>query len=230
MNSSDTIKAPVNSATSTPPQLETFFGNLGYRLKLLEDTRAQTDIFLSTRFNVFNFIEPDENRLSDIIAWLLNPNEGHGQKEKFLKAFLKVVCERDDLDYAECHIKREDLTAFIERDRRRLDIRVEFKNFAIAIENKPWADEQPEQIGDYVEHLQKGFGENFTIIFLTQDGREPTSLKEKLLHKNQLQTIAYLGKFKQWLEACIKECCSDKVRWFLRDFIDFLEHKFPIEI
>jgi hypothetical protein len=226
-------KAAVKSATSTPPQLETFFGNLTYRLKLLNDTRTQTDIFLSTRFNVFDFIEPDENRLSEIIARMLDPNERHGQKAGFLNAFLKVICEREGLDSADCKVKREDLTAFIERGRRRIDIRVELRNFAVAIENKPWANEQPEQIGDYVEHLQKCFKENFTIIFLTQDGRKPTSLKEevleKLLDKGQLLTVAYPGRFKQWLEACIKECCSDKVRWFLRDFTDFVEHKFPVE-
>jgi hypothetical protein len=33
---------------------------------------------LATGFNVFHLIEPDENKLSDILAGLLDPKGSHG--------------------------------------------------------------------------------------------------------------------------------------------------------
>ena len=57
----------MNSPKEVNVELKAFFGGLGYRLKLLEETRAETDVLLSSRFNVFRFIEPDENRVC--VVW-----------------------------------------------------------------------------------------------------------------------------------------------------------------
>lgn len=43
---------------------------------------------LAPDFNPFDFIEPNEIRLSRILAWLLNPRTSHGQGGRFLDAFL----------------------------------------------------------------------------------------------------------------------------------------------
>jgi hypothetical protein len=211
-------------------QLKDFFGNLGYRLKLLEEVRAQTDVFLSTRFNVFDYIEPDENRLSDVIAGLLDPKETHAQGDRFLRAFLNMVCGLNEGLSGGCLVLREDLTSFIQSNRRRMDILLVFDDFAVAIENKPWAGEQADQIADYVDHLRRRFVDNFIIVFLSPEGSEPESLKpgdkERIRKHRQLVCVGYNGVYRHWLEACVKECCSEKIMWFLRDFIGFVEHEF----
>ncbi|HYE32147.1 MAG TPA: PD-(D/E)XK nuclease family protein [Methylomirabilota bacterium] len=211
-------------------KLQAFFGNLGYRLKLLEETRAQTDVFLSSRFNIFSFIEPDENRLSDIIAALLNPKGAHGQGDKFLREFLKCVCGRTLPKVGSVAVQREDFTTFIKSDRRRMDILVEMEDLAVAIENKPWAREQEDQVRDYIRHLHSRYGDRFIIVYLSATGCEPTSLQEKqkqeLKAAGRLVCAAYNGHLRDWLELCVKESSSDKIRWFLRDFINFIEGEF----
>src|SRR3712207_5367167 len=42
-------------------------------------------------FCVFDFIKPNENALSDIVAELLDPQGSHGQGDVFLRAFLIEV-------------------------------------------------------------------------------------------------------------------------------------------
>jgi hypothetical protein len=220
----------MNSPNKSRAALQTFFGNLGYRLKLLEETRAQTDVLLSSRFNVFGFIEPDENRLSDIIATLLDPKGKHGQGNKFLHEFLKTVCRKDSAPPASGTVLREDFTTFIKSDRRRMDVLVEMEHLAVAIENKPWAREQEDQIGDYVGHLRRRYDDRFIIVFLSPTGCEPISLPDKqkceLMAAGQLICAAYNGRLHEWLDGCLKECASDKFRWFLRDFITFIEGEF----
>jgi hypothetical protein len=71
---------------------------------------------------------------------------------------------------------REKATSLIENRRRRLDIVVDLKFFGIGIENKPWAGEQPAQIGDYVANLERRFAGNYKIIYLSAGGGEPTSI------------------------------------------------------
>ena len=220
----------MNSPIKFSAELQAFFGNLGYRLKLLEETRAQTDVLLSSRFNVFSFIEPDENRLSDIIATLLDPKGAHGQGDKFLREFLKSVCQTDSARCASATVLREDFTTFIKSDRRRMDVLVEMEDLAVAIENKPWAREQEEQIGDYVGHLRRRYDDRFIIVFLSPARCEPISLpeiqKRELMDAGRLICAAYNGRLHDWLTGCLKECSSDKFRWFLRDFITFIEGEF----
>lgn len=221
----------MTSPKSINAELRSFFENLAYRLKLLEETRAQTDVFLSSRFNIFNFIEPDENRLSDIIATLLNPRGEHGQGDIFLREFLKIVCRKESSASGSVAVHREDFTTFLKSNRRRMDVLVEMEDFALAIENKPWAREQEEQVGDYVGHLQRRYSQ-FIIVFLSPTGCDPTSLPEKKMKElkstGKLVCAAYNGHLRDWLGRCVKECSSEKIRWFLRDFITFIEKEFSI--
>src|SRR3989442_9263400 len=74
----------------------------------------------ATRFNVFDFIEPDENRLSDVLAWLLDPQESHGQGDLFLRLIFRQL----RLSYnakltGDAKVRREVPTHGIEKYRRR---------------------------------------------------------------------------------------------------------------
>src|SRR5438552_10407097 len=131
-------------------ELRSFFGNLSYRVKIAEQTQRSIAPFLAPKFNVFDFILPDENRISDILACLLDPNGEHAQGELFLKKFLHHVCEIGELPYYDqISVTRENRTALLEKNRRRMDIMIHvpgippvIRDFGIAIENKPWAGEQ----------------------------------------------------------------------------------------
>ena len=131
-------------------RLEIFSLSLRQKLQIYRKEKLRWDRFLSTDFNVvFEFIRPNENRLSDIIACLLDANGSHGQQGKFLDAFLKRLFEPDrvaELSGKQPQVKREDPTHYNENQYRRIDITVDFEGFGIGIENKPWDREQEYQL------------------------------------------------------------------------------------
>jgi hypothetical protein len=214
----------------TREDLVHFTGNLQYRLKLLARTRQHTDRLLATRFNVFAYIRPNENRLSDVIAGLLDANGDHGQGDAFLKAFIEALCGPTPPPWDFRAVLREKATSLIESDRRRLDVLVDLASFGIGIENKPWAAEQDDQIGDYVANLERRFAGNYVIVYLSSAGAEPTSIDEtarkKLLKEGKLVLWAYRGRFNEWLKRCHQICEAEKIRWFLYDLIAYGETTF----
>ncbi len=170
------------------------------------------------------------------MAELLNPKGKHGQKELFLKEFIKSL--KGLVSNSETLIGLENLTsAKVSSEHStpygRIDILIEFPNrVAIAIENKPWAGEQSEQLQRYVRWLEETYTYEgrYLLVFLTGTKREATSISESL--KNQLKEegkfleTSYGELLKPWLLKCVKECESDKVRWFLKDFVSWIEENF----
>jgi len=222
---------------TTKEELESFFGHLDYRLKLHEKTNSAVQPLLASRFNVFDFIAPDENRLSDILACLLDPEGVHSQGGVFLEGFLHHVC---DLKFSVRNVervivRREERTGLIERNRRRLDILIDVEGFipedcfGVGIENKPWAGEQPEQMSDYLKQLRGKYGNRFRLLYLSASGDEPESIPQSerlaLRKSGHLVCSSYISLL-TWLELCETSIVSDKVRWFVRDFFAYLHSQF----
>lgn len=183
------------------------------------------DRFLSTDFNVFKRIEPDENTLSDIIADLINPTGSHGQQRIFLKAFLRRITRitHDDLLEQRCEVHTE-ASYQNGNDIGRIDILVEFNSgFRIGIENKWESGEGDDQLLRYRNHLNGVSNGQFCLIYLTPDGREPNSISPG--DENRLLPISYCSDILEWLRECCQLCESDKFRWFLRDFMDYISTK-----
>jgi hypothetical protein len=211
--------------------LQQFVQGLQYRIRLLAETRVHTDRLLATRHNVFGYIQPDENNLSDILRDLLDPAGPHGQGDTFLRQFVAKL-PGQSFTVGPCSVFRESVTSRIESHLRRIDILVDFGKSGIAIENKPWADDQTDQISDYVSHLERQFAGKFVIVYLTRDGAKPTSLdsgeSDRLLDEKKLIRWAYQGDVSAWLKQCYKDCEAEPVRIFLRDFMEYVDDKFRI--
>ena len=192
-----------------------------------------------------------EDRLSDIIKCLLDANGSHGQGSKFLDSFLKRLYEKKhfdtDIEQRPCflkrlsekkrsdrvaelsdkqrQVKREDLT----NQRRRIDITVGFEGFEIGIENKPWTHESNDQLKAYYSHLKdKPENEEFCLVFITPNGTHPTTIckPDDLIRKGELYCLSYRSDILEWLEECWQLCESDRFRWFLRDFRDYIRDPF----
>ncbi|HET7290652.1 MAG TPA: PD-(D/E)XK nuclease family protein [Thermodesulfobacteriota bacterium] len=181
---------------------------------------------------MFDYIYPDENTISDVIANMLDPSGTHGQGEKFLRNFLSEIGISINSDKVGVQIKREETTKYIRSALRRIDITIDFNNCerAIAIENKPWDGEQLDQVKDYIDHLSKKYKDNYVLVYLTGDGSEPQSieqiLKVALIAEGRLRVIPYIPRLMNWLEVCFKDCQSEKMRLFLRDFMRYIENNF----
>jgi len=202
-----------------------YYKNLEYRLNIFRLSKSNTDQYIASDFNFFDFINPNENMLSDIFSELLEVNGKHGQGSLFLSLFLNITGLSSSFKISEFKsIFREDPTCYINNMSRRIDITLDFGNTGIGIENKPWATDQIDQLEDYKNHLKKKYRSNFILFYLSGDGHKPSSIRE---HTSNIKIISYNGHIKKWLNECYKESKADKIRWFLHDFISYIEQTFP---
>ena len=217
------------------------------KYRVAKEVKKQVDKYLASDFNLINIMNPDENKISDIIALFLKPNGEHGQGKVFLEKFLKILKENLAENFQNKINKLKNLSnceIYIEREveaKGRLDIEIIFKTeegnfFIIGIENKPWAGDQPKQIKRYSEELEKKTKDNYILLFISGNGRPPSedSISEieriNLEKDGKLLCSSYHKFLLPWLKECFKECESEKVRWFLRDFITWIEKNFQEEV
>ena len=157
-----------------------FFAELSPRLDTAKALERELDRQLARRFNVFDYLSTAEVGLSSIIADLLNPEARHGQGTLFLRTLLDELTEirhRPDLDTN--FTKRISVvTERVITNKRRLDISVEIPGsdgtYCLAIENKPYADDQPNQVKDYLAFLQREYADRFLLIYLSPTGQGPS--------------------------------------------------------
>lgn len=216
-------------------RMSDFFTSLGERRKEFEDEYALKAPEQAPSFNCFHFIRPDELRLSEILAVLLNPDPKgvHAQGDAFLRLFFSAI----NIKYPDCtdtiNVKCEAPTDKLENKMRRIDIEVDFAGqFGLAIENKPWAGDQTGQLKDYAKQLKEKYRDkSWYLIYLSGDDSDPSvaSLPEETcldLSKNGLYQKINFGHIVRWLENCETLCQSDHVRHFLRDFIAYCKNEF----
>ena len=126
-----------------------FFDGLAPRIETARTLERELDTQLARRFNIFDYLRTDELGLSRVIADLLDPNGKHGQGNTFLRLLLDRLEYSDaskDLDHASVKVEVEKAI----KDNRRLDICVRIGEHCLAIENKPYAGDQPDQINPNV--------------------------------------------------------------------------------
>ena len=212
-------------------EVKKFFSEIRRRV---EPQQRRLDKKLATDFNVFDFIEPDENRLSDVLAWLLDAQGTHGQGDLFLRLMFKQLGLGSNTKITnDAKVKREAPTFGIKKYRRRMDVLVEAGAWLV-IENKVDSSELPEQVKDYLEHLHRcSGGRNISLVYLTPNGRSPDSLKPASLKayeaSGQLHCWSYQVELRGWLDVCRQVCESQKVKSFLTDFIGHIESKLKRE-
>lgn len=160
-------------------------------------------------FNVFKILrlESSEVRMhSAFIAELLNPKGSHGQKDIFLKLFIKAFCFKEtDVDTESCRVEIEKHTGFISDDGTeggRIDIFISDKdNHHIIIENKIYAGDRHNQLVRYYQ-----YSENADLFYLTLEGNQPSENSHgKLKDEIHFRCISYKNHIIDWLEDCRKE-------------------------
>jgi hypothetical protein len=209
--------------------IRNFYDQLAFKLKTATIAQRKLDLYLASTLNIVrDYVDPDENKISDILADLLKPNGRHGQGDRFLRLFLEIVRSEDiGLNQGtEVEVRREDPTSA----NRRVDILVDFdKARAVAIENKMRARDQESQLSDYCDHLAATYRDSYVLLYLTPDGAEPTSesidptKREHLKENGKLRCISYRSEVQKWLNSCVKDCEAEKVRWFLRDLVEYVD-------
>ena len=229
------------AAESNRRQLQQFVNELAPRLEAARTLERELDRRLARRFNALSYLRNDELGLSRIIADLLNPKGVHGQGDAFLRLFLDRLDPRPGDNLREATVAVE-----LEIDEgRRLDIAVRFgKEYCLAIENKPYAHDQPDQIRDYLCWLNKTYPK-FLLIYLSPQGQPPSkhsvALEELKDGGENLRVMPYheaaadeeASDFQTtsfgltaWLRACRMHCDVERLRWFLTEAETFCEREF----
>lgn len=245
----DPSRPGMSSCTDRPSldEHQRFFRELAPRLQSARELERELDIHLARRFNVFDYLPTDEMGLSQIIADLLDPKGKHGQGASFLKLLIDE-CGLEGLVWSSSAMFADvevDVEKTIEDDRR-LDIYVRIGSSCLAIENKPYARDQPNQVRDYLDWLGAQGFKNHALIYLSPSGGPPSSESVEssdLERIDHFKIMAYhsagsdewedgfddcrlkytLGN---WLSDCRKNCNVDRLCWFLREAETFCERKF----
>jgi hypothetical protein len=241
------LTVALDSDRLYPRDLDVFFDGLAYRLEVFQSAKKQINRYIASDFNVFSYIWADEQRLSDILRDLLNPDGPHGQGDTFLRKFLHLIgCETAYHPGDTVTVSREVPTHRIQRTQRGLDLLIDIRRHGqsvegIAIENKPWALDQEAQIADYLHHLARSYANgHYRIVYLTKNGTPPsphsTENAEELQQQDKLLLMAYASvptmrvyNLLEWLDTCHHACQSEKVRWFVRDLIQYIQQNLQHE-
>ena len=172
-------------------------------------------------YNIFNdlgFMSDEVHLHSMFLANLLNPKGSHGQRGKFLEAFLKMLqksfpaisADRLELDTANASVEVEKyIGRQTDSEGGRIDIYLTDGKHSIIIENKIYAVDQHHQMLRYWNYgmSQKGDDteKSFVLIYLTLDGSSPSkdSLGEDL-KENDIVCLSYKSDIRGWLDRCVE--------------------------
>ena len=193
----------------------------------------------ASRYNIFSILNIHEFEVKTHTPFLKNLLEvdgTHGQGDLFLSSFIQRFIPHEKKQYFildkedDYRIEEE----FFTGQNGRLDIYIHShdpqKKFGIVVENKIYADDQPEQIKKYYEFLKTqqfaDIEKQMMLFYLTIDGKEPSTeslpvaQKQELIRKNILQTISYKRDIKTWLKSCIPDVQAAKVQYLLEAYLE----------
>jgi len=167
-------------------------------------------------FNIFRIINvsSDELKHSSFVAELLNPKGSHGQGTVFLKLFVDTLgITPFHCDDAGVEIEKS-IGKVTEEEGGRLDIYInDNRGNAVVIENKIYADDQPNQLIRYYQFIQNHKFNPQHVYYLTLDGKNATPKSThceslKLKSGEHYKTISYQSHIINWLELCRKEAAQ----------------------
>lgn len=173
-------------------------------------------------FNLFDVLKISraEIRHSNMLGWLLNPNENHGIGDRFLKTIIQEMVVNDtDGRYEVFQTLLLDLYSFtLYREWKNIDILLisEEEQFLIAIENKVGAHEHDNQLDRYRKTLETEYPDyKKMFIFLTPDGDDPSDVEnwDVLTYSSVAENLA---KLKSSMEL------QPDVELIIRNYLDVI--------
>ncbi|EJC75765.1 hypothetical protein Rleg10DRAFT_5594 [Rhizobium leguminosarum bv. trifolii WSM2012] len=183
--------------------------------------RGGIDLYGATTFSPFSIFNPDENTLSRVIAELFNPAGSHGQGLLFLNGLLSAIGipRLNRLDTVK--VRREVMT----RAKRRIDVVIETSRYVIGIENKPWAVQQRNQLGDYLDELKADLHGRKPVLIFLSDQQAQTAGKEaiRIPYYYSEDKAATLHSVLKNLTGEIK---ASTPKAFVEDFLRYIEIEF----
>lgn len=201
--------------------------------KALEDLLMDMEVLeqIESKIREFNAFETlgiinTEIRHSNVLAWLLNPQENHGLGDTFLKKFVQSLFYKGQNNNNSNSLNLFDISLMdyfdftIRREWRNIDVLAvsEQNKLVIVIENKIWSKESRHQLGKYMNIVESEFKDYKKIyVFLTPNGDIPSDEENWL--------ISNYGFVTNILEKSMelkKESLNLNVKYFIEQYLEIL--------
>ena len=177
-------------------------------------------------FNIFEILNIShlEIKHSDVLAYLFNNKESHNLKDTFLKEFIYEVEAASNIDLNltlddSYTIKREYAIpkGFVDL------LLISYKHKTIiVIENKIQSKERDNQLKKYKEHFKdKGAGYKLVFIYLTMNDEKASD--DEYISVNYTTVIKSLERVLRYKN------CSEKIEYFLEDYLEILLKKYKLK-
>lgn len=189
------------------------------------------------QFNVFRVlgIEENEIRHSNVLAWLLSPEESHGLAGRFLRHYLMLVSYQTESEFIDpieidtAKIRRCEVLREWKNIDLLLDIDVGSAKWLVIIENKVKSKQSLGQLERYRKRVQSySNGGKYSqhdkfFILLSRDGEEPDDTN---------YVVSTYDQVHQALRKSLEECAGQigpEPEMVLRNYLQLLERKFMSE-
>jgi len=232
MNNPQTIEVFINEFTA--------FSSVHEILKIKEAKSNLDNLFLKFKeidleirtkneetsylFNPLDLFAIDENKISELLAFILNPNSSHGQGDIYLKEFYNHFGIEDN--FQDAVVETEHVT----KKNRRIDIFIQTDESYIIIENKyNWASDQDSQLHDYFEYARnknlESKGHNIYCFYLTPDKelKNPTKSSKGKIPEGKLFIKDFNSDIGSFLEKCREISKNVKMQLFINDLISLIK-------
>lgn len=180
------------------------------------------------KFNLFDVLKVSrtEIRHSNMLAWLMDPNENHGLGDVFLKGILQRIMENDLKEkYDVFKILLADMYGFsVYREWKNIDILLvsSEEKVLIAIENKIGSHEHSNQLNRYREILETDFLDYKRLyVFLTPDGEEPSDIAnwDVLTYTDVVEVLEHICRQKE-LQQDVSLMIRNYIEVVRRDIVE----------
>lgn len=174
----------------------------------IENTKKKEEKARGDCFNIFSIMEMKTDEVythSAIIKELLDPQGSHGQGDTYLRLFLQVIPELQEMEHfdtANAKVKKECSINKSDEQSGRIDILIKSDDKAIIIENKIYAEDQEKQLFRYKEFAKAKY-KNSNILYLTLRGKSASSQSLNGMRRTDYIRISYHDTIMDWLTSCI---------------------------
>ncbi|WP_313578164.1 PD-(D/E)XK nuclease family protein [Chishuiella sp.] len=215
-------------------ELYSYFSLLENKLDFINEMKTNFNNKLALGFNSFDFWKLNENKVSQILCFFLDPNKEHGQEDLYLKLFFKEFHIKLPITYSnDLIVKCEQLT----NTNRRIDLFIHDKrnNAIISIENKIeyTTIDGINQVNDYITYIKSISDDNqYLQIYLAPKYKELSYLSfDQSLYTNKeieqhFKKLNYEDDLIPLIHQFGLHTENERVRSFLFDFEKALKKKY----
>ncbi|SRX73372.1 PDDEXK-like family protein [Aequorivita antarctica] len=204
---------------------------------------SQWNLSNAINYNIFNILNINYRETTTHTPFLVNllkTRSTHGQQLLFYTAFIESLKISEDKKNRFTNINLNQIEVLEEKHTAlygRIDIFIQSiglkQRFAVVIENKIDAPDQPKQLERYYNYCTKTLGlkdENILLVYLTKDGKTPSEytinedLKTRLVDVDVLKCLSYQTDISDMLNATMPNVQSANVKELVKQYIEIIKY------